>query len=91
MFNLIKGESKMFNKKPKSKKAWLVIEKNVYSNSNETYTVSKKAYSLDDAIGYKLALEKLNDRDNQSYFIATDMETANSTMIDHHNKSVEVA
>ena len=91
MFNLIKGESKMFNKKPISKKAWLVIEKNVYSNTNETYTVSKKAYNLDDAIGYKLALEKLNDRDNQSYFIATDMETANSTMIELHNKSVEVA
>ena len=69
MFNLIKGERKMFNKQPKS----------------------KKAYSLDNAIGYKLALEKLNDRDNQFYFIATDMETANSTMIDHHNKSVEVA
>ena len=78
----------MFNK---NKKSFLVIEKNTYFPKEETFRVSKSANSLDEAIGYKLALEKLNDRDNQFYFIATDMETANSTMIDHHNKSVEVA
>jgi len=78
----------MFNKKAISKKAWLVIEKNVYTTPLETFTVAKKAYSLDEAIEFKLALEKLNDRDNQSYFIATDVGTATDTMISVHNKSV---
>ena len=32
---------------------------------------------------------QLNDRDNQSYFIATDVESATNEVIKFHNKSVE--
>ena len=52
----------MFNK---NKKSFLVIEKNTYFPKEETFRVSKSANSLDEAIGYKLALEKLNERSNQ--------------------------
>ena len=79
----------MFNKKKEQKKVWLVIEKNTYAyTNNETFTVAKKAYSSDDAIGFKVALDQLNDRDNQSYFIATDVDTAMDKVIDLHNKKV---
>ena len=88
MFNN-NGESQMFNKKKEQKKVWLVIEKNTYGYSNnETFTVAKKAYSSDDAIGFKVALDKLNDRDNQSYFIATDVESATNEVIKFHNQKV---
>jgi len=83
----------MFNKKKekemKTKKVWLVIEKNVFSNFNDSYSVAKKAHSLDEAIEYKLALTKLNDRDNQSYFLASDVDTILANVTKHHNKSVE--
>ena len=79
----------MFNKKKEPKKVWLVIEKNTYDyTNNETFTVAKKAYSSDEAIGFKVALDQLNDRDNQSYFIATDVDTAMDKVIDLHNKKV---
>ena len=88
MFNN-NGESQMFNKKKEQKKVWLVIEKNTYGYSNnETFTVAKKAYSSDEAIGYKVALDNLNDRDNQSYFIATDVETAMDKVITLHNEKL---
>jgi hypothetical protein len=76
-------------KKKANKMVWLVIEKNVYSSSTETFTVSKKAYSLDEAVEFKYALEKLNDRDNQSYFIATEIEQGVNYVISKHNQSVE--
>ena len=66
------GGSQMFNKK--KKEVWLVIEKRAYSN--------------DEAIGFKVALDKLNDRDNQSYFIATDVESATDEVIKFHNQKV---
>ena len=89
MFNN-NGESKMFNKKKEQKKVWLVIEKNTYGyTNNETFTVAKKAYSNEDAIGFKVALDKLNDRDNQSYFISTEIESGLNEVIKLHNKSVE--
>ena len=68
---------------------WLVIEKNVYSLSTETFTVSKKAYSLNEAVEFKSALEKLNDRNNQSYFIATEIQDGMNYVISKHNQSVE--
>ena len=76
-------------KKKENKMVWLVIEKNVYSSSTETFTVSKKAYSLREATEYQSALEKLNDRNNQSYFIATDIESGLNYVIEKHNQSVE--
>ena len=75
-------------KKKANKMVWLVIEKNVYSSSTETFTVSKKAYSLDEAVEFKYALEKLNDRNNQSYFIATEIQDGMNYVIEKHNQSV---
>tara|TARA_R100001244_G_scaffold15312_1_gene17072 strand:- start:571 stop:843 length:273 start_codon:yes stop_codon:yes gene_type:complete len=71
------------------KMVWLVIEKNVYTTPLETFTVVKNAYSLEGAIEYKLALEKLNDRKNQSYFIATEMSAGVDYVIEKHNESVK--
>jgi len=71
-----------------SKKVWLVIEKNVYGDS-QTFTVSKHNVSIEEAMRYKLALEKLNDRKNQSYFLASDVDTVLENVAKHHNKSVE--
>ena len=77
----------MFGKNKKKKDVWLVIEKNTYVyTNNETFTVAKKAYSLQNAVSFKVALEDLNDRDNQSYFIATEVENAIDYAIDVHNK-----
>ena len=89
MFNN-KGESKMFNKKKdEEKNVWLVIERCSYCSTSPTFSVAKKAFSLQDAVGFKVALEKLNDRDNQSYFIATEIESGLNEVIKLHNKSVE--
>jgi len=38
---------------------------------------------------YKLCLEKLSDRDNQTYFLASDVDTVLENVAHHHNKSVE--
>jgi glutamine synthetase type III len=72
---------------PNNKKVWLVIEKNVYGES-QSFTVSKHNASLDEAIKYKLALEKLNDKKNQSYFLASDVDTVLGNVITQHNESV---
>ena len=89
MFNN-KGESKMFNKKKdEEKNVWLVIERCSYGTTEPTFSVAKKAFSLQDAVGFKVALEKLNDRDNQSYFIASEIESGLNEVIKLHNKSVE--
>ena len=86
----------MFNKKEKDmneekNKVWLVIEKNVYGETNptQTFSVIKFHTTLEEAINYKLCLEKLNDRDNQSYFLASDTETVMNKVVTAHNKSVE--
>ena len=59
MFNN-NGESQMFNKK--KKEVWLIIEKHDYSNVSSSYRVAKVAYSLDDAVAFKVSLEQLNER-----------------------------
>ena len=80
----------MLEKKKENKMVWLVIEKNTYGyTNNETFAVVKKAYSLADAVAFKVALDKLNDRDNQSYFIATEIESGFNEIVKLHNKSVE--
>jgi hypothetical protein len=77
----------MFNKKKENKMVWLVIEK--YGTTEHIFKVAKKAYSLADAVAFKSALDKLNDRDNQSYFIATEIESGFNEVVKLHNKSVE--
>jgi len=80
----------MFNKKKdEEKNVWLVIERCSYGSTNPSFTVAKKAYSLADAVGFKVALEKLNDRDNQSYFIATEIESGFNEVVKLHNQSVK--
>ena len=70
MFNSTTKEEKMTEE---NKRVWLVIEKNVFSKFNEPFSVSKTSYNLTEALEYQEALEKLNDRENQSYFIASEM------------------
>ena len=85
MFNNRK-ESQMFNKK--KKEVWLIIEKHDYSNISSSYRVAKVAYSLDDAVAFKVSLEQLNESSNESYFIATDSDTTMNTVISLHNQKV---
>jgi len=84
----------MFNKKEKvmiDNKVWLVIEKNVYGDTNPTctYSVIKFHKTVEEAMRYKVCLEKLNDRKNQSYFLASDIDMVLSDVAKHHNKSVD--
>jgi len=76
----------MFNKK--KKEVWLIIERHDYSNVSSSYRVAKVAYSLNDAIAFKVSLEQLNESSNESYFIATDTETAMDKVITLHNEKV---
>ena len=75
------------NNMPKTK-VWLVIEKNVYGDS-QSFSVIKNHKNIDEAMRYKLCLEKLSDRDNQTYFLASDVDTVLENVAHHHNKSVE--
>ena len=77
----------MENKKHKN--IWLVIEKYVYSNSTPSHSVKKTASSLEEAIEFKVALEKLNEQQDVSYFLASDIDTVLANVAEHHNKSVE--
>ena len=72
-----------------TKKVWLVIEKNVYGDT-QTFSVIKHHVSIDEAIKYKVYLEALNDRKNQTYFLASDTETVMNKVVTAHNKSVNM-
>ena len=72
-----------------TKKVWLVIEKTTYGSSPSSYTVAKHNVSIDEAMRYKVCLEKLNDRKTQTYFLASDTDTILANVAKHHNKSVE--
>jgi len=89
MFNNERINNMSNENKDKEKNVWLIIERVDYHHSSPTFSVAKKAFSLQDAVGYKVALEKLNDRDNESYFIATQIESGLNEVIKLHNKSVE--
>jgi len=71
------------------KDIWLVIEKYVYSNSTPSHSVKKTATSVEEAIGFKLALEKLNEQKDVSYFLASDVDTVMEQVISSHNQSVK--
>jgi hypothetical protein len=86
MFNNQKKEDKMSEVK---KEIWLVIERYGYSNSDATHSVKKTAYSVEEAVEFKIALEKLNDSSNVSYFLASDIDTVLSNAVKHHNQSIK--
>ena len=88
MFNNQTKEDKMSEVKDK-KDIWLVIEKYVYSNSTPSHSVKKTATSVEEAIEFKVALEKLNEQTDVSYFLASDIDTVLANVAEHHNKSVE--
>ncbi len=71
------------------KNIWLVIEKYVYTNSTSTHSVKKQANSLEEAVEFKTALEKLNEQQDVSYFLASDIETVLSNAVKHHNQSIK--
>jgi len=70
-------------------KVWLVIEKNVYGDT-QTFSVIKHHVSIEEAVKYKVYLEALNDRKNQTYFLASDTDTVMNKVITAHNKSVNM-
>ena len=72
-----------------NKKVWLVIEKNNYGENNNSYSVIKNADTVEGAMKFKVHLEALNDRKNQTYFLASDVDTVLGNVAKHHNKSVE--
>jgi len=76
----------MFDKK--KKEVWLIIEKHDYSNVSSSFRVAKVAYSLDDAVAFRVSLDQLNESSNESFFIATDVDNAMNKVIDLHNKKV---
>jgi len=84
MFNNQTKEDKM----SEQKSIWLVIEKYVYTNSSSSHSVKKQANTLEEAIEYKCALEKLNEQKDCSYFLASDIDTVLSHAVKHHNKAV---
>ena len=71
-----------------TKKVWLVIEKNTFGDS-QSFSVIKHHTSIEEAMRYKVCLEKLNDRKNQTYFLASDVDTVLGNVAKSHNKSVE--
>ena len=77
----------MENKEKKT--FWLVIEKYTYAHTTPSHTVKKTASSLEEAIEFKVALEKLNEQEDCSYFLASDINTVLANVAEHHNKSVE--
>ena len=76
------------NNMPKTK-VWLVIEKNVYGENSQSFSVVKNADTVEGAMKFKVHLEALNDRKNQTYFLASDVDTVLENVAYHHNKSVE--
>ena len=72
---------------PKTK-VWLVIEKNVYGENSQSFSVIKFANTIEGAMKFKVHLEALNDRKNQTYFLASDSDTVMDKVVSAHNKSV---
>ncbi len=69
-------------------KVWLVIEKNVYGENSQSFSVIKFANTIEGAMKFKVHLEALNDRKNQTYFLASDVDTVLDRVVSSHNKSV---
>ena len=88
MFNNKKKEVKM-SEENDNKEIWLVIEKYVYTNSTPSHSVKKTARGLTEAMEYKIALEKLNEQKDVSYFLASDIDTVLSNAVKYHNQAVE--
>ena len=88
MFNNQTKEDKMSEVKDK-KDIWLVIEKYVYSNSTPSHSVKKTANSFEEAVGFKLALENLNEQKDVSYFLASDVDTVMNKVISAHNQALK--
>ena len=70
-------------------KIWLVIEKNTYGQNNHSYSITKTANTVEQATTFKVHLDALNDKENRTYFIASDISTIIDKVVYHHNKSVE--
>ena len=69
-------------------KIWLVIEKNTYGQNNHSYSITKTANTVEQATTFKVHLDALNDKENRTYFIASDISTIIDKVVYHHNKAV---
>ena len=83
MFNNKKKEDKMSNNR-----VWLVIEKNVYGENSQSFSVAKFSDTIEGAVKFKVHLEALNDRKSQTYFLASDSDTVMDKVVSAHNESV---
>ena len=72
-----------------TKKIWLVIERTSYGDNNNSFSISKIADTIEQATKFQIHLDALNDRDNRTYFIASDIDTIMERVISLHNKKVE--
>ena len=70
-------------------KKWLVIERTNYGENNDSFSIAKIADTIEQATKFKVHLDALNDKENRTYFIASDIDTVMNRVISLHNKSVE--
>ena len=70
-------------------KKWLVIERTHYGANNDSFSIAKIGDSIEQATTFKIHLDALNDKENRTYFIASDIDTVMNRVISLHNKSVE--
>ena len=70
-------------------KKWLVIERTNYGENNDSFSIAKIGDSIEQATTFKIHLDALNDKENRTYFIASDIDTVMNRVISLHNKSVE--
>ena len=70
-------------------KKWLVIERTNYGENNDSFSISKIADTIEQATTFKIHLDALNDKENRTYFIASDISTVIDTVVYHHNKAVD--
>ena len=70
-------------------KKWLVIERTNYGENNDSFSIAKIGDSIEQATTFKIHLDALNDKENRTYFIASDISSVVDKVVYHHNKSVE--
>ena len=70
-------------------KKWLVIERTNYGENNDSFSIAKIGDSIEQATTFKIHLDALNDKENRTYFIASDIDTVMDRVISLHNKSIK--
>ena len=72
-----------------TKKIWLVIEKNNYGGTSNSYHIAKVADTIEQATTFKVHLDALKESKHKTYFLASDIATVIDKVVYHHNKAVD--